>query len=367
MAAEVEAAEGVAGFDLQSLLEEVQGVSKEEKESILEWLQNRPTIRILVTGKAGTGKSTLLNGTLGKKVFAVGASVCSPKTLAVTCQEGERRGIKFVVWDSPGLQDGTDNEKQYLEEMVEKCKEVDLLMYCISMIEVRSDLHREFSAMKKISRAFGPKIWENTLFVLTFANVFEKRLIAQQSQNVSKDFARAVEQWRDKVKAELKEVSVPQEVLDNLRFCTAGRASNPHLSCLKFWFSNFWMSVLATCKDQAQPAILAMNADRFVTEEEARPENYTRPVLSEQPIVVTLSTTEKALIAAGTTVPLGATGATVGALIGALAIGIPTFGVAAGVGLLLGGAIGAGVGVGSGFAVGAIVKYFRRRHRETNS
>ena len=50
---------------------------------------------------------------------------------------------------------------------------------------------------------------------------------------------------------------------------------------------------------------------------------------------------------------------TFGAIIGALAIGMPTFGVAAGVGLVLGGLIGGGVGVGVGAATGTVIEAAR--------
>ncbi len=351
--------------ELLDFLEEAKDVSTEVKEEVRKWIKSGPTIRILVTGKTGTGKSTLLNGIIGKKEFAVGKKRGEHCTTSVDCREGMNKGVKYIVWDSPGLQDGTENEQSYLQEMVDKCEQIDIMMYCISMIETRSDLGQEFSAMKKISEAFGPKIWENTVFILTYANVFERRLVDQQCQNVKDDFIRAIRQWRDKVALVLREASVPEDIIQNLKFCPAGRANNPHFGCQKHWFSTLWVSIFATCKDLAAQAMLVMNAKRLVSEAEAesKPEAYTKPDLSSQPIVVDLSTKEKALLTAGTSIATGATGATVGALIGALAIGIPTFGVAAGVGLGLGGLLGAGVGVGVGVAVTSLVGFFRKKLR----
>ena len=62
---------------------------------------------------------------------------------------------------------------------------------------------------------------------------------------------------------------------------------------------------------------------------------------------------------------LKAIGASVGATIRALAIGLPTFGVAAGAGLVLGGAIGGaiGVGVATGGAV-AVSKIKKKKDKK---
>ena len=60
-----------------------------------------------------------------------------------------------------------------------------------------------------------------------------------------------------------------------------------------------------------------------------------------------------------------AIGATTGAVIGALAIGIPSFGVAAGTGLALGAVIGGGVGAGiAGAAVGGSYRAAKNKQLE---
>ena len=57
-------------------------------------------------------------------------------------------------------------------------------------------------------------------------------------------------------------------------------------------------------------------------------------------------------------VAAGGVGATIGAVIGALAIGIPSFGVAAGAGLVIGAVVGGGIGVGvAGATAGGAAVY----------
>ncbi len=60
----------------------------------------------------------------------------------------------------------------------------------------------------------------------------------------------------------------------------------------------------------------------------------------------------------------GIVGAGVGATIGALAIGAPTFGVAAGAGLLIGGAIGGGIGVAVGTGGAALSTKLKQKNKK---
>ena len=125
-------------------------------------------IRILVTGKTGTGKSALINGIMGLNVTKEGDSL-DPTTTTVDKFKRMVRGIPMIVFDSPGLQDGTKNEKQYLSDMERKCKEVDLVLYTLRMSDKR--LHSDdTNAMEKLTHAFGEQFWANAMFVLTFAN-----------------------------------------------------------------------------------------------------------------------------------------------------------------------------------------------------
>ena len=146
---------------------------KEKASSTLEALvraawANQTELRILVTGKTGEGKSTLVNGILGEVVATEGADSirCTAKV------EGFTRKIQDVpvtVFDSPGLQDNTANEEVYLREMRETCQRLSLVLYCTKMTNTRltdSDKH----AMEKLTKAFGENFWRYSILVLTFAN-----------------------------------------------------------------------------------------------------------------------------------------------------------------------------------------------------
>ena len=96
-------------------------------------------------------------------------------TKSVKYEVSEKNGMKIRAWDSPGLQDGSGDD-EYLQDLKEKCSKVDLMLYCISLEEPRSDLHMHGSAIRKINDL---KRWKNTVFVLTFANAMVLTLESQ--------------------------------------------------------------------------------------------------------------------------------------------------------------------------------------------
>eukprot|EP00731_Ephydatia_muelleri_P037539 Em0500g1a len=68
-------------------------------------------VNILVTGKTGVGKSTLVNILVGEEVAKVGETLF-PETVDVNPYRLENFHGSGVVWDTPGLQDGSGKERK---------------------------------------------------------------------------------------------------------------------------------------------------------------------------------------------------------------------------------------------------------------
>ena len=354
--------------ELCTAIDRVEDLTDIEKEDIKKWVKGGKSISILVMGKTGAGKSSLLNYFLGKSLFRVGKSKADHFTNEVSSRTTVKNMVKIVAWDSPGLQDGTSNEADYLKDMKAKCSDVDLVLYCISMEETRSDLTHHNTAISKITSYFGTRIWGNTLFVLTLANCCVDMLEEKGTQHLREEFEKQVQQWKEDIQRSLEKAGVDKKIVDNIKVVPAGHPKMLHLPGIKHWISNLWSECLISTKRKAQPALIKMETagpeGGFVSNDEVNEESLKKATADERKIVFTPGVKVAIGATIGGVVATGAgIGAAIGGTIGALAIGIPSFGTAAVAGLGIGAAVGGAVGAGIATGVGALL-YLWRRHKK---
>ena len=138
--------------------------------------EGKTSLRILMTGLVGTGKSTLVNSILGDNVAQVAFSP-SLQTVRVTKYQKKVQNVAVTIYDDPGLCnpfDGPDADIKRLEEINE---DVDVVLYCVRMNSPRIS-QDDIYALRKLSRAFGKeKFWEKTLFVLTLICMYQYKVM----------------------------------------------------------------------------------------------------------------------------------------------------------------------------------------------
>ena len=241
-------------------------------EQIKEWVEKSKTFTILLTGKTGVGKSTLANALIGQDL-AVEGDTLRPETKEVESLEATINGVHITIWDSPGLQDGSDSEMGYLEGIQKKCAKVDLILHCSKMDEAR--LHKGDSETIRILIAvFGEDIINNCLFVLTFANKVHpppKRQRNQSSASKPVDekeyFKNRVAEWSEALREMVEELGIPGDVAANIPVVTAGHKDDIYLPDCEDWLSEFWKKCLQHTTIQSKPALLKINAKRLVVAE----------------------------------------------------------------------------------------------------
>ena len=260
-----------------------------------EWWRKSNQVNILITGKTGTGKSSLVNAILGKNIAVVGKSL-DPETMDVTSFTTTIEGIEVQVWDSPGLQDGLNNEVAYLEDIEKNCKgKVDLFLYCISMENDRFvSGNRDIDAMCKLTAKLGKEIWEHAVLVLTCANKFIslKRSKMPKSEDMIDKlkvlFEDKLKEWRSTLKQCLiDEVRLSPEIAEKLPIVPTGKKGLPvFLKGMSPWLSKLWMeSVLAT-RHTAQPALVKMNLQRLKFASDIHSEEEFHELLKKESIII---------------------------------------------------------------------------------
>ncbi len=163
-----------------------------------------------------------------------GGSIKARCTTEVTMHPEIRNGVSITVLDSPGLQDGTTDHDKYLQQIKLKCsQQLDLTMYCITMVDkrfVRGSKNPDVVAMEKLTKEFGSKFWKNTIIVLTHANTMEAFNVELSKEDKAKAFEAKVEEWKDQIRSILiDDIKVPQQIVHGIRIVPAGHARKPNL------------------------------------------------------------------------------------------------------------------------------------------
>lgn len=348
--------------------------SKIDIPKIKDLLQNSKSLSILLTGKTGSGKSTLANGILGIKVAEEGASIQRACTMEVQAYTAKKGRINVTVWDSPGLQDGTDNQEMYLQSIKDKCSKVDLTLYCIEISKtrfVRGTDNPDVLAMIKLTEALGVEFWTNAIIVLTFANILETLHLSDwvklSAKKKAKAFETVIYEWESQVHTILEEdVHIPKEIVSKIKVIPAGHYLIRQLPDRDYWLSDLWFECMDTLPTpEAQSALLQINIPRIRSITEVQDDDFTKTP-EAQPIIVP---DEQTLSRRKLTESTASQVLTVAGFAGVGGIGGATVGITG----LIGGPIGVAVAVPAGFLLGTCIgltlgfhKLSEQEHKKTD-
>lgn len=278
----------VSSSTLQLLSEDIQ-------ENLREWMASAKNMSIFVSGKTGGGKSALVNALVGESVAEEGAEP-DPMTAEVKYYETNVQGVTLRVWDSPGLQDGTRNEKRYIDDMIAKnCAGVDLFLFCINIADtIRFTIDSpEVKALSKLTAAFGRSLWNHAVIALTFANrVWQKNAemkAAKRKKNTEKLqelFIGKIREWDDHLRKMLvNSVGLDSAQVAHLTIVPTGFRTDPSLPDRAHWLSTFWFSVLHSTHARARPALLRMNETRIIEKPESVDDTSRRQHCQDQKFI----------------------------------------------------------------------------------
>ena len=221
---------------------------------INQWLANHNRFKVLITGKMGTGKTTLVKGL--KENYVPDEQNLLPHTVHVTPHEYTHNKIDFVFFDTPGLKDAEDgaNDYKYLKDMVRNSQEPSLLIFAVKMDD--AVLRQEdIDAMKAITNAFGWKMWRHAMFILTFANKVNDPSASVESKQNKVFFNRIRDQFELTVAEVLLDMHVQEDVANNIPVIPVGLVSQPLIpsdSRKVSWLEEFWASAYSRLKSTKQ-------------------------------------------------------------------------------------------------------------------
>jgi len=189
--------------------------------------QESSSIRILVTGKVGVGKSTLVNALVGMNVSKTGHDVGSV-TKKVERKVVYKNDIRVDITDTPGLGDLDMESDDTLHDALEYNDDIDLLLFCMKMTEDFTRYHKQ--EINAITNIFGKYIWNKGLFVLTFANEISEI-----------DFTTELVKMKSVIRDKITDIVDPR-VAEKIPIVPTG-FKEPQLPDRPSWISELWIQV----------------------------------------------------------------------------------------------------------------------------
>ena len=248
----------------------------ERIKDLQEWLKNTGVSRILVAGKMGSGKTTFIKGLTSK--FVPSLDPLLPHTTEVTAYEGCHEGFCFIFFDTPGLKDSEyANDYEYLSEMVKNSGEPNLLIFAIKMDDYVIE-EEDKEVIGNVTKAFGWKVWQKAMFILTFANRLEKVGEPPDGVKSTNYFSETFDMHHTSIVNALEAQNVDKEVINKIDVVPVGVISEPIIpahSLGKSWIDNFWKKAYKTLLKPKQ-------ADDNVERQESSHEKSQMPFSDEK-------------------------------------------------------------------------------------
>ena len=164
--------------------------------------------RIIVMGKTGSGKSSVLNSLSNTDYFKIGNSIMS-ETKDVQTYHGrfkDRHDSPYIEFiDTPGFFDSSSRDNKIIAKIAMSLREIqdgiNLVLFCFPAYEIRLDSSMQAS-WRFLKLVMGRAVYEHVVIILTHGN----RLSPQELENaVARMTTEFIPYLRNKLGCKVKE------------------------------------------------------------------------------------------------------------------------------------------------------------------
>ena len=236
----------------------------------------QPSVKLLVIGQTGSGKSTLINLLLGRRIASVGHGL-EPETETVSVYKEVINGVSVTACDTPGLRDASGKEKDYMNKIKASCDnpDHDLVLFCLNMDSTRWQ-DDDTEAIKIVTEHLGKDIWKHSVLVLTHADkVINSDFFDKKKSKLKEKFINAINNAGAPVH------SIPVAVSAKLK-------CGEYLPGVKNWMSELLVTCLGRTTERGKEGILQIVLNRINLPEEVDKDDCKKPEY-EQSFVFTES------------------------------------------------------------------------------
>ncbi len=215
-------------------------------------------------------------------------------TRDVTKFDKKVNGVQFNIWDSPGVQDLTETDDAIIQKiktkLTQECTDIHLLLYCLRMNTDRIESNDEL-AIKRLTECFTPRIWEISVFALTFANKVDPPKEMDTDRLAPIYFKRRLEQYKHQIITILKKCKMDERKASEIAVIPTGyhttsrsHPGDPYKLCQldgREWYNPFWNICGKRMEATALISLFYAHKDNMDLEPPAENNSHQQPARNE--------------------------------------------------------------------------------------